>query len=51
MERTAFGNYIPTVVYLAIDVPLLEKLFAFEFAISIKQTYLLGYAWSLFNVT
>lgn len=51
VERAAFGNSIPSGVYLALAVSLLANLFTFDSASAITQTSLLGYAWSLFNVT
>lgn len=51
VERAAFGNSVPTGVYLSLAVSLLANIFTFDSASSISQTSLLGYAWSLFNVT
>lgn len=51
VERIAFGNSIPHGVYAAMALSLLANVFTFESASAISQTSLLGYAWSLFNVT
>lgn len=51
VERAAFGNSIPSGVYIALAVSLLANVFTFDSASAISQTSLLGYAWSLFNVT
>lgn len=51
VERIAFGNSIPTGVYAAMALSLLANVFTFDSASAISETSLLGYAWSLFNMT
>lgn len=51
VERIAFGNFIPAGVYLSLGVSILANLCTFDSASAISQTSLLGYAWSVFNVT
>ena len=51
VERIAFGNSIPMGVYAAMALSLLANVFTFDSASAISETSLLGYAWSLFNVT
>lgn len=51
IERIAFGNSIPTGVPVALAVSLLANIFTFDSASAISETSLLGYAWSLFNVS
>lgn len=51
VERAAFGNSVPFGVYIALAISLLANVVTFDSASAISQTSLLGYAWSLFNVT
>lgn len=51
VERIAFGNSIPAGVYLSLAVSILANLCTFDSASAISQTSLLGYAWSVFNVS
>lgn len=51
VERLAFGNSIPAGVYLSLAVSILANIFTFDSASAISQTSMLGYAWSVFNVT
>lgn len=51
MERIAFSSSIPGGVYISLVVSILANLCTFDSASAISQTSLLGYAWSVFNVT
>lgn len=51
VERIAFGNSIPSGVYAAMALSLLANVFTFDSASAITETSMLGYAWSVFNVS
>lgn len=51
VERMAFGHSIPSGVYLALAVSLMGNVFTFDSASAISETSMLGYAWSVFNVS
>lgn len=51
VERIAFGNSIPSGVYSAMALSLLANAFTFDSASAISESSLLGYAWSIFNVS
>lgn len=51
IERAAFGNSVPTGVYASLAISLIANMFTFDSASAVSQTSMLGYAWSIFNVT
>lgn len=51
IERIALGNSIPSGVYAALGLSLLGNVFTFDSASAISQTSMLGYVWSIFNVS